>query len=205
MVDLRKGGGWSGGGGSRGSGGSGGPFLPIIVALVVVLGAMMWTFNLFYADREDEPVRETAPRAAVAAVAPPAPNQALPPADGSWTRLEWYWKYDPKKEDRYLTRVVDQYGCAWWMEIGATVSGYKTRTLSSYRTRAMRADGIPDCPKSEMPKPKVAYLTDAELEDADVDDMTIVSRTKVKAGDPGLVRYYRERRDEAARAAQSRY
>ena len=203
MVDLRKGGGgWTKGSGMR-SHGTGGPFVPLIVMLVIVAATGLWVLNLFFGERD----AQAAPRTVVAAPVQPRarPVAATLTDNGTWTRIAWYWRFDPRKDDRYLTRVVDQYGCAWWMEIGARVSGYKYRTMESFRNRAYRDDGYPDCPKSEMPKPNVAYFTDAELKEADIDQMGIVSRTTVRAKDPGLVAYYRARRDEAAKRAASGY
>lgn len=203
MVDLRKNGGVSRMGGG---GGSWGPVAPIIVALVAVAVAGLLMLNALFGERKAE-TAQVGPAPTAVRARPAAPTPVAVPAEEvtSWTRLEWYWKYDPRKEDRYLGRIVDQYGCAWWMEIGARVSGYKSRTLESYRHRAFQADGLPDCPKSEMPKPEITYLTDAEMKDADIDEMTIVSRSTVKAGDPDLVAYFRARRDAAADKAQETY
>lgn len=133
--------------------------------------------------------------------------QTIPtPSAATWTRISWYWKYDPRASDYELTKVTDQFGCKWWVEIGNHLA--MTRPImyyESYRHRAYDAHGLPDCPKSAMPDPHVAYLTDQELKDADLEDMTIVSRTTVGAGDPGLVSYYRERRDEAAAKTSDQY
>lgn len=174
-----------------------------IMSIVVILFTVGW---LMGGRREEAKAAPVAPRPAVAApaaaiAAPSSGPVVSPPADETWTRLQWYEKFDPKKVDVLLTRVEDQHGCHWWMEIGAKVSGYKYRTLATYRHRSYRPDGYPDCPADAMPLPTTKFLTKAEMADVDLSKVTLVSRKTVKAGDPQLVAYYRVKRDRAQQEA----
>lgn len=166
-----------------------------IVTIIAILLAVNWLMGWRH-----ETAKTVPPATSRKVIARPAPTNE------TWTRIAWYWKYDPKKSDYALTKVTDQFGCAWWVEIGNHLTTVRPIiSYSSYRHRAYDAKGLPECPKSEMPEPNVAYLTNEELKEADIQAMTIVSRTTVKAGDPGLVAYYRERRDEAARETANDY
>jgi hypothetical protein len=211
MVDLRKDGGGrrpSPIGSTMGQGEPQGCGRAVLAIVIIAVLACLAYLAVRALSRETPALAVKAGPVASAPVVKPRPP-VTPAVDenATWTRLAWYWKFDPRKDERLLTRVVDQYGCAWWMEIGAKVSGYKYRTLETFRNRAYRADGIPDCPKDQMPKPNVAFLSDTELKaaESDLDDMTIVSRTTVKAGDRELIAYYREKRDEAARLGSRGY
>lgn len=171
---------------ANGNGGAGLPSAIIAVGVILALCACWLVFFLTgHRDPAGPAAAQTTPPAHVAQA-----QTAMP--TGPYVRIEWYEPFDPKKSDEIFGHVQDQYGCWWWDELG---NHNWTHSYRAYK------DGKPDCPADAMPDPLVEYMPQDKANDLR-DDITVVSKTVVDAGDPKLVAWYRERRDEAEQEAR---